>query len=128
MLRRADFPCCRHDLIQEPAAEMAAISNATRNAAPPRLQCHARRIWKENGDIETRLASKQTHSRKEAAMRERNNFVYLRDELTNRGDLCRRGNGDVRVGSARLDGAHSRDADDGIAQPIARANQNAKRL
>jgi len=82
----------------------------------------------ENGDIETRLASKQTHSRKEAAMRERNNFVYLRDELPNRGDLCRRGNGNVRVGSARLDGAHRRNADDGIAQPIARANQNAKRL
>src|SRR3982074_485643 len=100
MLRRADSRRCRHDLIQEPAAEMAAISNATRNAAQPRLQCHARRIWKENGDIKTRLASKQTHSRKEAAMRERNNFVYLRDELPNRGDLCRPRNGGRGRGAA----------------------------
>src|SRR5713101_10132618 len=58
----------------------------------------------------------------------RNNRVHFRNQLPHRDDLRWRGDGDVRVWASILDCANCRRTDGGVAQPIARANENAEWL
>ncbi len=105
---------------------MAAIADSPRDGREPGFKRDAEGIGKEDGDIERCLPPEKVHGGEKRAAGEREDGVDFGDELPDGGDLCRDGNGEMRVGAALFDGTNGRGADDAIAEPIRAADKNAE--
>src|SRR5215213_2923067 len=90
---RPALAALRDDLIQEAGAVMTAKTDASRNAGQPCFQRNAKRLREENRDIEWRLLLEKPGGRQKGLRWKRQHLIDFRDQLPDRGELRRRGDG-----------------------------------
>src|SRR5256714_4463302 len=116
------------DLVQKPTAIMPWKTDATRDSCEPDFESGAQRIRKKYRDVERTLAPNFFCYGKQRARFQGQNFIDVWHQLPGRRDFFRRRDRDVGVGTAGLDGAHGRNANDAVPEPIRSAHENSKRL
>lgn len=115
------------DLVEEPVARVAAVTDAAGNPREPNLERGAQGIREQNRDLE--LASQFFRNGKNRLARlEGNHLVHIADTLPETGELFRSQHGEVGIGAAELEGADGFDGHHRVTEPVWGANNHAERM
>ena len=112
---------------QQPAALVAGISDHMPHAQGAGFERGAQGIGKKNGGVEFFLHPSSERERGFAGF-DGNDFIDRGHAAPQSSEFGRREHGDVQVGTSQLACFHRGNTHHGIAQPIARAHEEAERL
>ena len=127
MFRLPGFVIRRDDLMQERRAPPARVANAARNARQIRLQRRPDGIRKHDRGVEL-LPDFSRDRKNRVGGFNSDHFIDLRDQFPKIRKLALREHRDVRIWAARLDRADCGHRHHRVAEPVARADENAKWL